>query len=99
MKLTDLSPRWLSKDVLMFRSPTGKGDWLTCKRVEMSFQDQSKLIYEDNPDLKGQCVVTTVAHMAWTFNGDDLDTMTITPSIDASASGNWHGFITNGMAT
>ena len=23
-------------------------------------------------------------------------TMTITPSIDASASGNWHGFIVNG---
>lgn len=96
VKLTDLSPRWLSKDVLMFRSPAGKGDWITCKRVQMSFKDQCRLIYEDNPDLKGEVVVTTAPDYAWTFNGDDLDAMTITPSIDASASGNWHGFVTNG---
>ena len=99
MRLTDLSPRWLSKDVFMFRSPTGAGDWITCKRVEMPFKDQCKLIYEDNPDLVGQTVVITVANMAWKFSGDDFDTMTITPSIDASASGNWHGFITNGVIT
>ncbi len=33
---------------------------------------------------------------AWTRTGDDFATMTCTPSIDASASGHWHGFITNG---
>jgi hypothetical protein len=80
----------------MFRSPSGRGDWITCKRVPMSSSDQYKLIYEDNPDLKRQCVVMTVPDMAWTFSGDDLETLTITPSIDCSASGNWHGFITNG---
>lgn len=26
----------------------------------------------------------------------NFDTMTVTPSIDGSAGGNWHGFITNG---
>jgi len=99
MRLTDLSPRWLSKDVLMFRSPSGAGNWITCKRVTMPSKDQYKLIYEDNPDLKGQTIVMTVPDMAWTFNGDDLEIMTITPSIDASASGNWHGFVTNGEIT
>jgi hypothetical protein len=33
---------------------------------------------------------------AWTFSGKDFATITITPSIDASASGHWHGCITNG---
>jgi tricorn protease-like protein len=97
MKLVDLSPRWLSKDVLMFKSPSGAGNWLTCKRVPMSFKDQCKLIYEDNPDLKGQVIVTTKDDQAWAFSSDDLNTISITPSIDASASGNWHGFITNGQ--
>lgn len=97
MKLTDLSPRWLSPNVFMFKSPSGAGDWLTCKRVAMSFKDQMHLIYEENLDLKGQTVVHTRPEMAWTFAGNDFETMTVTPSIDASASGNWHGFITNGV--
>lgn len=97
MKLTDLSPCWLSPDVFMFKSPSGAGDWLTCKRVTMSFADQMKLIYEDHPDLKGQSVVHTVPDMAWKFDGNDFETMTVTPSLDCSASGNWHGFITNGV--
>ena len=25
-----------------------------------------------------------------------FETMTVTPSLDGSAAGNWHGFITNG---
>ena len=32
----------------------------------------------------------------WTKTGDTFDTMTLTPSIDTSAAGHWHGFITNG---
>lgn len=99
MRLIDLSPRWLSPDVFMFRSPSGHGNWLTCKRVAMSFKDQAKLIYVDNPDLKGEVIVTTVDHMAWAFTGNDFNTLSVTPSIDASNSGNWHGFITNGEIT
>lgn len=33
----------------------------------------------------------------WTAIGEDLDNVTITPSIDASKAGHWHGFITNGQ--
>jgi len=32
----------------------------------------------------------------WKWNGKDFDAMTITPSLDASKSGHWHGFITAG---
>lgn len=34
--------------------------------------------------------------MAWSRTGDDFESMSVTPSLDASASGHWHGFITGG---
>ena len=38
-----------------------------------------------------------ITPMCWEFiaNGD-FNTLTVTPSIDASASGNWYGFISEG---
>lgn len=35
----------------------------------------------------------------WKREGDAFETLTLTPSIDASAHGHWHGFITNGEVT
>lgn len=96
MKLIDLEPAWLSQDVFIFKSPSGHGNWITCKRVALSRMEQYKMIYEDNPQFKGTPVVMTVPEMAWSFEGNDFNTLTVTPSIDASASGNWHGFISNG---
>lgn len=96
MKLIDLQPFWLSPDVFIFRSPCGYRDWLTCKRVKMTIKEQSRLIWHDNPQYKEEEVVLTVANFAWKFEGNDFNILTVTPSIDASKSGNWHGFITNG---
>jgi hypothetical protein len=34
----------------------------------------------------------------WSLSGsDELETLTLSPSIDASKSGHWHGFITDGV--
>lgn len=102
MRLLDLEPEWLTPDVFIFKSPSGRGDWLTCKRVQMSTRDQQRLVYGDHMDPAtktkwvGKSVVLTVPEMAWQFEGNDFATMTVAPSIDASASGNWHGFIRNG---
>ena len=41
-------------------------------------------------------VVSCRPTCAWTRSGDDFETLSVQPSIDASASGHWHGFITNG---
>jgi hypothetical protein len=38
-------------------------------------------------------------HPRWTRAGDTFETLTLTPSIDASAHGHWHGFITCGTIT
>lgn len=32
----------------------------------------------------------------WQRTGDTFDSLTLTPSVDASAFGHWHGFVTNG---
>jgi len=47
-------------------------------------------------DFGPEDVVPCRRDYAWVTSGDDFATMTITPSIDASASGHWHGSITNG---
>lgn len=96
MKLTDLEPAWLSPDVFIFKSPTGRGDLLTCKRVPMSHIDQYDLIYANNLQYRKQIIIMSNEEMAWSFEGNDFSTMTVSPSIDASASGNWHGHIING---
>lgn len=102
MKLTELEPSWITPDMFIFRNPTGGNDWLTCKRIQMSQKDQYRLVYGDHMDERtktdwvGKCVVLTAPECAWKFDGNDFSTLTVTPSINASASGNWHGFITNG---
>ncbi len=41
-------------------------------------------------------VVNCKATCAWTRVGEDFDTLSVTPSLDASAAGHWHGHIKNG---
>lgn len=89
--------------MFVFKSPSGKGDLLTCKRVPMGYMEQYDAIYGPKNEvgkytgrLVGKVVVQTVPEMAWQFEGNDFNILTVSPSIDASASGNWHGFIING---
>ena len=37
--------------------------------------------------------------LLWKRTGENFETLTLTPSVDASAEGHWHGFITNGNIT
>lgn len=96
MKLTELEPRWIHPNLFVFLCPHCREILLTCKNVPMAFGDQCKL-YEANlgEDDWNQRVVPSRAEFAWGISGD-FENMTVTPSIDASASGHWHGFITNG---
>ena len=48
-------------------------------------------------DHWGSIVVLCEDACAWVFNGTDFATLTVTPSLDASRSGNWHGHITGGQ--
>lgn len=34
----------------------------------------------------------------WTLSGASLDDMSLSPSVDCSACGHWHGFVSHGQA-
>jgi len=99
MRLIDLQPRWLSENVFVFKCPHcvrgGREQpyWLSCKNVPMKISDQFELWHASG--LEGVMVPMNEA-TAWKFSGKDFETLSVTPSIDASPSGDWHGYITNG---
>lgn len=98
MRLLDLEPRWLSPNVFAFRCPHCQKVWLTCKNVVMSNKDQRELAVAANLEPTGlRCgAVLMDAGCAWKWDNADFATMSVTPSIDASKSGHWHGRITKG---
>ena len=101
MKLTDLEPKWVSPDVFTFLCPHCRTEHLLCKKIALSFKEQAKLIngyLNRTPEEEDDWPINFVPmkdSACWSVTGD-FDVMTVTPSIDASASGHWHGFITNG---
>lgn len=98
MKLTDLEARWLSENMFAFRCPHCQNTWLTCKNVVMGNREQRELATAANLDPTGPkygCVLTQ-EKVAWVWTTMDFHTMSVTPSIDASKSGHWHGYIKNG---
>lgn len=97
MRLVDLNPRWLSTDVFSFDCPHCKTMKLLCKRIVLSMREQVLLVNsrpEDDMDWPEGFVPMRV-DCAWTITGP-FESMTVAPSIDASASGHWHGHIMNG---
>jgi hypothetical protein len=95
MKLVDLEPRWLSPNVFIFKCPHCKTAVLSCKNIPMTNKEQRELL--ESHGLLMRDVTPTNDDFAWSFSGTDFATLTVTPSIDASKSGCWHGFITNGQ--
>jgi hypothetical protein len=101
MKLTELDPKWVSNDVFTFLCPHCRTTHLLCKRIAIGFKEQVKLVNnylnrepEDDHDWPID-FVPMKASACWKIDGAFIN-MTVTPSIDASASGHWHGFITSG---
>lgn len=95
MKLTELNPRWFvncdggPRIGLTFDCPHCRE-----QRLAINFHHRGHEAIEDAAIL--------AAHPGgigniWTLDGsDDFATLTITPSVDASKYGHWHGFITSG---
>jgi hypothetical protein len=96
MKLTDLEPRWLHPNLFIFRCQHCRRDLLSCKNVAMSQREQWQLFEKAIGEDWNALVVPCRDDMAWVISSQDFATMSVTPSLDASASGHWHGFITNG---
>lgn len=100
MKLTELDPRWLYKDGrrvgFTFRSPT-KPEWRqSCFVESFGTKEQWEIFGEPDMEFTQGCR----KECCWKIEGGiehaNFSTLTVTPSIDGSAGGTWHGFITNG---
>jgi uncharacterized protein DUF6527 len=96
MRLLDLEPRWIHPNVFLFKCPHCQKDLLSCKNVVMSSRDQHDLFEKALGEDWNMIVVPCKEDQAWSFSNQDFSTISVTPSFDASKSGHWHGYITNG---
>ncbi len=82
----------------LFLCPHCKVTTLYCAVVGLGAKEQMQLINKAFPKNGGD-VVLAKDGLAWKITGSmAFDAMTVTPSIDASASGHWHGWIKEGEA-
>jgi len=100
MKLVDLDPRWMvdaagNRIGFVFRCPNPKKPWwMSCFAQPTPSRDQwaaFQRIFGEDFSVQG-----CKEHVGWTIAGDDFATLNVTPSIDGSEGGTWHGYITDG---
>jgi hypothetical protein len=99
MRLSELNPRWaIDADIIIggisqhFPDRHGMAISFDCPHCRV----QRLAVWFSNPIDGGP--PTDDATALWQRTGDDFETLTLAPSIDASKFGHWHGFITNGEA-
>lgn len=108
MRLVDLQPAWLLKDGkrigFIFLSPTHLGNtenpqWQTCFLVPTPNSEQWDAI-ESYIAMTRQVVQLCTEGATWTctppIEEATFENISVTPSLDGSKGGNWHGYITNG---
>lgn len=95
MKFTDLEPRWFTVDGVRvgftFDCPCCRGTSRET-RLAIATHHRGHEAEEDQTihlKLPGEKI--------WTIDWDDFGSMTVAPSVDASAHGHWHGVIENGL--
>ncbi len=111
MKLLDLDPRWFdvpgvgtNKDGVTFLCPCA-----TCQNgtpVRLAVQFKNPVGGSDAVTMSAKEVIRHVHELrtfdvppkgpVWERTGETFEQMTLSPSVDASASGHWHGYITKG---
>ena len=89
MKLIDLDPNWFTTT----EGRHGMGITFLCPHCK----EQALGIWFANPiDCGPPADPVFGPAPRWHREGDTFENMTISPSIDVSAHGHWHGFIING---
>lgn len=109
MRLTELEPRWIERDgrrvALALKCPHCRTTWLTCTLEPTSTRDQMRgtaaaglpHYLDDDGEAWAPEVVPCNPVQQWQIvSGSTFDDLSIMPSLDASASGHWHGHITGG---
>lgn len=104
MRLTELEPRWFdvpgvgtNRDGVTFLCPHCHTQRLAVQFANPIGGEVRPLISNrqamEHPEL-GRDVVWP-GHL-WQRTGETFETLTLAPSVDASKSGHWHGFVQNG---
>lgn len=108
MILTNLDPRWLLRDGkrvgLIFQSPIKAAWYQSCMFQPTDWKDQRDMFNAALPEY-GEYAYSkvqgcnTACGWAPTPSADlaNFETLSVTPSIDGSVGGLWHGYITNGQ--
>ena len=104
MKLNDLEPRWIHPNIFVFLCPCCRKVLLSCKDKAMTYKECFDALKAGLGDGNKMTVVPPAHDFAWNITSSHgawqrpsfFDDCTVTPSIDASPAGHWHGFITNG---
>lgn len=107
MKLTDLDPRWaMDADIVIGgvarHYPDRHGMCVTfecphCVDREQRTGDkrvQRLGVWFNNP-IDNLPPTDDATHL-WQRTGESFENLTLSPSVDASSDGHWHGHITNG---
>ncbi len=84
MRLIELDPHWIAEE-----GRQGQGIHFECPHCR-----ETRIgVYFKNPIDGG---TPAKDRLLWQRAGDTFETLTLTPSIDASKFGHWHGHVTNG---
>jgi len=102
VRLLDLEPRWIEADGrrlgFVFRCPTKPIWWQSCFIEHVERRDQWRLLEETTGGSQYQACNPDAR---WVIAGGIQDavfeTLTVSPSLDGSAGGLWHGHILNGQ--
>lgn len=110
MKLTDLNPRWFAEEGRHGQGVTF--DCPHCRTVRLGIAFSPTLDggppigMPNTPEIgtlfkalwPADHVGTNIVPpgIVWQRSGDTFDVLTLAPSVDASASGHWHGFVQGG---
>lgn len=88
-----------------FLCPCCRNVRLTCYTQPTPQKQQFLLLAEngiievdEDGDPKRADIVPCNPAAKWSIEGDSFESLSIKPSIDASPSGHWHGYVTNGEA-
>ncbi len=98
MRLTDLEPRFF----VVGDSPHPVGITFKCPHCPNSGQRLAIAIHMDgtnfDPDPENDQQFRTDEKVWTVTGGDSFENLSLSPSIDASSSGHWHGYVTDGEA-
>lgn len=100
-KLTELSPQWIDeagvKMGILFTCPHCMTQRLFVPFTKMKVSEQYALLaFNGIPEDQLHHIAVGNPNQAWQQNGKGFSELSLTPSVDASPSGCWHGFITDG---